>query len=456
MKCVPHRLLGTCLVLIAPWFVLCAAEEKILVRLHPTTVRWGEVTVSETTRVEIAPTDGEWRDAKEGLHEGRTALGKEDKNEYRYALGLSFVERSRTEDIDKMRSSERQARAEVAPYGSLLLAANLDDGQPGWESFKKRLLEMAAQLSPAGYSQFLSEFERNAQSAGCDDSGNLTMIFCVSGEGQDERSGEVSCKRTKEESGVGRQENGSLRYRDPHPACAALQKALQYLPASEVLMTDLQVEETVEETLTLAVTEGSDRPQGQWPEAAKLHRGPPPEGATDFSSSSEVNGVSHYEQVRGPRKANRPPETGPYLLVADSAPAALPSQFAGSRSILTRWSLSTASRRLGIRPRLLGDEVLEVDLGLFPAATAAAPAVDEFKTSVAQALEKVSGLLDAGSVRTALVDNNAALGMDEVLTVTCLTNKRGEEEARYCLARACSPVLNPKEFCLALRGAMKD
>jgi hypothetical protein len=61
------------------------------------------------------------------------------------------------------------------------------------------------------------------------------------------------------------------------------------------------------------------------------------------------------------------------------------------------------------------------------------------------------GLIDAGSVRAALIADNESLRVDEVLVLVCARDERGVDEAKYCLAKHCSEVLNAKEVCTAAR-----
>jgi hypothetical protein len=402
-------------------------------------VRWGEISVAETTRVEIVPRE------------------KTEKKDYAHALSLGFVVRSRTEEFENLLSGERTVDVEVAPYGTLLIAAEFENGTSGWDNFKKRLLDMAGQLSPVGYAQFLSTFEARVEGIASEATGSFSLIYCVSNEGQDERAGEISCKKSRDQIGQSVWNSGSSQFNKPHPVCSTLQTALRYLSSTEVLMTDLQVEDAVEENLTLAVTDRSTRDPGPWPTSARFRRTPPPENSTAYSSGSSENGVSHYEELRGATTGEHASENQQYLLVADAAPATLSKQLAEGRSIVTRWSLAITSHHMGVQPRTHAEDAGAVILALFPSSTTTTiPSLDQYRETVALALDKLSGLLTPNSIRTALIDANPAPGADEIMTVICLEKPGDMAEATYCLARACSPVLNPKEFCSALSGVMSD
>src|SRR5437867_9694011 len=82
------------------------SDTDVLLRHHPTRVKWGEVEVAETRRVVVPMRDG-------------------TKKEFPWALSLGFSLKSRSEESPAGPGGEApQFRTHAAPFGAVLLAGD--------------------------------------------------------------------------------------------------------------------------------------------------------------------------------------------------------------------------------------------------------------------------------------------------------------------------------------------
>lgn len=406
-----------------------AAEAIVLVRHHPIRVKWGEASVVEGGRVRARAGDAE--------------------KEFEESLGLVLTLRTRTEDLDRLRAGSRRAESQASPVGSLFLAASFDEGRPSWNAFRDKLVAEAGQLEPPAYADFLRGFETWIQNSAPPDSGPYSLVYCSVMPGGPERAWEVNLEEARDpDRRTVRRQLGMTALGDSAPVCSALRAALEHAAPSEVTTTPFQVEQTAIETLRVATVDRSGEPPGPWPGTAKVGRRESPAGATSYESTG-----TEYGQLR--RSAEGGPSGGkPYLLVAETAPAELSTDLIRGRAILARWSWSIEAKQLGASPRALANDRGELLYGLFPRSAAGEPSFDALAAAVAGRLERLDRLVDADSVKEALIEENESMRVDEVLAVICTPDERGVDRASYCLAKSCSEVLDAGEVCTTVRRLM--
>ncbi len=404
-------------------------EQTVLARQHPLAVKWGEVTVRESGRVRVSPRGQEL--------------------EYDRGLSLEFTGRGRAEDLDGLRAGRRQARSNLSPFGSVFLVANFDDRR-GWDSFRSKLQAAVEQLGPAAYNQFLNRFSKQVMLAAGPPNIPYSVVYCLVTPGGGESAAEVSGRATRTAAGEQGWQNGSTGFGDSKPMCPALRGALENAPPVQVITTDFQVEQAVAEELQLSVADRTSAPASPWPPTARIKRAPAPQGATAYERARRDGDAAEHEELRQPRKGD-PAGEAPYVLTADAAPASFAYEYLDGRSVIMRWSWTARGEQLGADPRSLFEDAGEMLYGVFPASDASRVDVDGFRDAVAQRLERTDGLLNTAAVGQALVDSNAALGLDDALAVMCYPDARNEQKAEYCVLKACSQVTNPIETCDALR-----
>ncbi|MBP7149117.1 MAG: hypothetical protein KBD01_16435 [Acidobacteria bacterium] len=185
---------------------------------------------------------------------------------------------------------------------------------------------------------------------------------------------------------------------------------------------------------------------GDWPAEVEVRRQAPTGGALAYSSGRTEGTLRRFEELRRPRDRGEA-ESRAYIFSADVEPAVLPVTLTRSRGLLARWIREYRVRRTGFAPDERDPERVGLLTVLVPAGTAAL-GFNDFAAAVGRALEKQGGPWTPQTLRAARLEKNGALHADEVLAVFCPA--RAGDVATFCVARACSDVLNGREFCAAV------
>src|SRR5262245_10155739 len=403
---------------------VCGAQ-RLLERHRPLSVRWGEVDVAETTLVRIV------RDGSETV--------------YPNAVGLVFKMRLREEEMAGLLDGTMRARSQSATAGSLYVAARMGGGREAWEGFVRRLQETAGRLTPAAYEGFLGNVADALTGALEAEPGELTMVYCVVRPGTQELGGDISRTVVKTEKGLSRS-TGSSTFGKGGPACEPLHEAFVGRATTDVLSTGFAIDESLEESLDLAVELSMDQSPVPLPEGASTSRKDAPEGATSLSSVSNREGVAHGELLR------REPGSS-YVLTVEMRDAKLPRDLPRGRSVLLRWDLARRDLRLGAPPRSLSEERQSLFMGIICTTEACAPDIGAFRDAAVEKLQPSEGLLSLAGVRAAM--DLASLPAD-AFVVVCTPGPDREITATYCLSNVCARVLNPEPVCGDIAAAVPE
>jgi hypothetical protein len=409
------------------------AADRILQRLRPLSVRWGEVEVSETALVKVAMNDGE--------------------TTYPNALALVFKARLRQEDVQGLLEGTSRARAQTTVAGTLHVAARMSGGRGDWDGFARRLQEAAGRLTPAGYEAFVGNVTGSLTAAADPGSGEYLITYCIVVPGSPDRSGEVHRSLVKDGKG-GAATTGASVYGKGGSSCAPLRDAFAGRPPVDVLSTGFNVDESLEESLDLAAQSRLQQPPVPFPEGTQISRTGPPPGATGFSKVTKQDGAAHGEMLRRDGAGGSSAGAGdPYIYTVDLKDAALARDLPRGRSLLARWDVARRDTRLGTAPRALSEERQSLLMGVFCTTMTCAPDLEALKSTTLARLDVMEGLLGADLVRKAL--DIQGLPPDS-FTVLCDPGSGREMNATWCLSNACAKVLNPDEVCGDIAGALPE
>src|SRR5262245_54407175 len=302
------------LLLVVGFSFSTSAGERLLQRQRPLSLRWGEVNVSETELVKIT---------KEGT-----------ETTYPNAVALVFRTRLREEEIAGLLDGTLKARSQSATVGTLYVAGRMAEGRAAWDRFVVRLQEAAGRLTPAAYDEFLVNSSAVGNAAH-PEPGEYALAVCVLRPGASDRQFDITQTITKSDRGSEATEGTSV-YPTGGRFCGPLREAFQGRAASDILTTGFAVDDSLEETLELVVSEHAQQPPAALPQGVSLSRKDVPEGVNAFRSTSR-DGKVHAETLRHDGEGGSGPGRGKdYLVVVDLQDATLARDLPSSTSVLAR------------------------------------------------------------------------------------------------------------------------
>ena len=251
---------------------------------------------------------------------------------------------------------------------------------------------------------------------------------------------------------------GSSSYGKAGPLCASLRDAFAGRAAVDVLTTGFTVDESLEESLDLAVESRVQQPPVPYPEGTQVSRTGPPEGATGVSKVTTQDGSAHGELLRrdspsGSTSHGSEGASPAYVYTVEIRDASLARDLPRGKSVLARWDVTRRDLRLGAPPRVLSEERQSLLVGVFCTTIMCAPDIEPMRSAALAKLDLTEGLLGAGRVRSAI--EVPSLPPDS-FTVFCDPGPGRETSATWCLSNVCAKVLNPEEVCGDIAGAVSE
>lgn len=384
---------------------MAAADVPVFSRQVLADVSWLEVEVRDARRV--------------------TATHRGEEQTFAYGLGLSFVEKGRTE------SESRSERGR-----SLVLAGNFSEGAAAWDAFRARLLEFAKRTEPAQLEQLLTRGELVDTTV----PGTYLAVACAAGAAD---GGEVVYEITRAERG-----GGFTTFPRAGALCAALADAVRFAEPSAVLFARMSVAAADEQVIEWTETDRTSRPPRPLPDGISVEREPPPPNAAAWSHEEPGKYGLLITDDEG-----RPSHV---LRTAVTAKAVDPAVLEG-RSLLARLSARTVSRTFGRAPASTTRDAFTLDLAFIIADGSRANS-DALLAALAAAAARGEGLLGPADVRATVVNSALALGPERAYLVLCTRNARdatNELAAEICANRACAALDDPRRFCGELEAALR-
>ncbi len=240
-------------------------------------------------------------------------------------------------------------------------------------------------------------------------------------------------------------DSGGPSHSQDDVACRRIEAAVRDVPPAETRITAFEVEQAVEERLSLTLQEQPQGEPGQLPEGASLETLPVAPGVRSSTLTNHSTGRSIAEVVRPAIEHGRAAEAGQSMIRTTVVPAALPRAALDWQGTFLRWTANSTTRHFGVSPKTETTVEEHSDAAVLltrPAGVIDLSAVVDAVT-VAIATRPRSGWFSAINETLAAAD----LGTHEAILIRCGNIADSPRTADYCLGPACAKLLDPESFC---------
>ena len=156
-------------IIVLAYLPVFAAERALLMRVFPTDVSWGEISLAEGPPTEVSI--------------------REDRIAYPFSLMIACTQHQRREDLN-----DAKEQAIVTPLrrrGAIYFSAQLPGGRNAWKAVIAKLRARLAGLTPETFGTFAQTFGTALIGAEPAVEGSFEGLICMTVEGQSDQGWEV-------------------------------------------------------------------------------------------------------------------------------------------------------------------------------------------------------------------------------------------------------------------------
>ena len=413
-------------IIVLAYLPVFAAERALLMRVFPTDVSWGEISLAEGPPTEVSI--------------------REDRIAYPFSLMIACTQHQRREDLN-----DAKEQAIVTPLrrrGAIYFSAQLPGGRNAWKAVIAKLRARLAGLTPETFGTFAQTFGTALIGAEPAVEGSFEGLICMTVEGQSDQGWEVH-RRIDKNGGVA---TGASGFPDSRPVCSKLVGALEGEAPLDVLISRLEVRAQREESLTVDDIHATGEGHAAWPPGAGIEYAEAPEGAKRYTSSGGESGAAWYDEIRPARDDGPPTTRKPYLLRAKARNATIPTSELDSDALLSRWVWRVRDVTLGTEPKTSDHDVAVLDAAFLFVEAHGRTDQEQFEGTIARDFASSDKQPGPELLQGLIKLHLRGLGADAMYVVFCEPTR--PREATYCVASACSQILNAEDFCSALASRL--